>query len=438
MSRRTERVPERVEIVDLTHDGRGVAKTQGKTFFIDGALPGEIVDAVRVRRRRNFDEGRVTSLIVPAAERVEPICAHFGVCGGCSLQHLAGEAQLKAKQKTLQENLRRIGNVEPNQFLEPIAGPPVAYRRRARLGVRFVKGKGRVLAGFRERFSSFVADIERCPVLASPADDLVKPISELIGALSLRQRVPQVEISVGDNRIALVFRVLDDPTDPDLDEFRQFREQHNVDVYLQRGGLDTVEALDGISTPLEYTLPEFELTFRFLPTDFIQVNADINRQMVSKAIELLSPGPGDKLLDLFCGLGNFTLPIARSGASVVGIEGDETLVERARKNTAGNSVGGVEFHVANLFADCQGLEWANRKYDAVLLDPPRAGARDVLPVIARSEARRVVYVSCNPGTLARDVGILVDQYGFQLEGAGVIDMFPHTAHTESIAQLTRR
>lgn len=437
MSRRTERVPERVEIVDLTHDGRGVAKTQGKTFFVDGALPGETVDAVRVRRKRNYDEGRVISLVVSAADRVKPMCPHFGVCGGCSLQHLAGEAQLRAKQKTLQENLRRIGNVEPIRFLEPISGPPTGYRRRARLGVRFVKGKGRVLAGFRERFSSFVADIESCPVLAGPADALVKPIAELIGALSLRQRVPQVEISVGDNRTALVFRVLDDPTDADLDEFRRFREQHDVDVYLQRGGLDTVEALDGLSTPLEYTLPGFELTFRFLPTDFIQVNADINRQMVSKAIELLSPGSDDNVLDLFCGLGNFTLPIARSGAVVVGIEGDETLVERARKNAAGNAVGGVEFHVANLFADCEDLEWANRKYDAVLLDPPRAGAREILPVIARSEARRVVYVSCNPGTLARDVGILVDQYGFQLEGAGVMDMFPHTAHIESIALLTR-
>ncbi|UCC13294.1 MAG: 23S rRNA (uracil(1939)-C(5))-methyltransferase, partial [Gammaproteobacteria bacterium] len=301
MSRRTERVPERVEIVDLSNDGRGVAKTDGKTLFVDGALPGEVVDAVRVRRRRNFDEGRVTSLLVPAAERVEPVCAHFGMCGGCSLQHLAGEAQLGAKQRTLRENLRRIGDVEPKRFFQPISGPSVGYRRRARLGVRFVKGKGRVLAGFRERFSSFVADIDRCPVLTPPADELVNPISELIGALSLKQRIPQVEVSVGDNRTALVFRVLDDPTTSDLDALRGFREHHDLDLYLQRGGLETVQALDGISIPLEYTLPTFDLTFRFLPTDFIQVNGEINRKMVSRAIELLSPGADDVVLDLFCG-----------------------------------------------------------------------------------------------------------------------------------------
>lgn len=435
MSRRSKRTPETVEIVDLTHDGRGVARTEGKTLFVDGALPGETVEAVRLKRRRTHDEGKVLNLLVPAAERVEPACPWFQICGGCSLQHLDGSAQLAAKEKVLLDNLLRIGRVEPESVYPPIHGPGTGYRRRARLGVRWVEGKGRALVGFRERFSSFIADIEYCPVLAPPADGLILPLSRLVSGFSLKNRLPQIEVSIADNRTALVFRILEDPTGQDLDALRRFRETHGVDVYLQRGGADSVTALDGIATPLVYHLPEFDLEYRFLPTDFIQVNAGINRQMVSRAMELLGIEADWRVLDLFSGLGNFSLPMARRGASVTAVEGDSGLVARARENALLNDLGSAEFHVANLFEDCRDLPWAAGPYDAVLLDPPRSGARQILPVVAG--AGRIVYVSCHPGTLARDAGALVEDYGYRLAGAGVIDMFPNTAHVESMALFVR-
>ena len=435
MSRRAKRPPETVDIVDLTHDGRGVARTDGKTLFVAGALPGETVEAVRLRKRKTHDEGKILNLLVSAADRVEPACPWFQICGGCSLQHLEGSAQLAAKEKVLLDNLLRIGGVEPRKIYPPVHGPAIGYRRRARLGVRWVEGKGRALVGFRERFSSFITDIEYCPVLAPPADDLIQPLSRLVGELSLKRRLPQIEISIGDNRTALVFRILEEPTDRDLDSLRQFRVAHGVDVYLQRGGVDTVTALDGIAAPLVYRLPQFDLEYRFLPTDFVQVNAAINRQMVSRVTELLGIEPDWRVLDLFSGLGNFSLPMAREGASVTAVEGDEGLVARARENTALNGIGSAEFHVADLFEDCRDLPWATVPYDAVLLDPPRSGAREILPVVAG--AARVAYVSCHPGTLARDAGILVRDYGYRLDGAGVIDMFPNTAHVESMALFVR-
>lgn len=435
MSRRAKRVPETVEIVGLTHDGRGVARTDGKTLFVDGALPGETVEAVRLRRRKTHDEGRVLSLLVSAANRVEPMCPRFDVCGGCSLQHLAAPAQLAAKEKVLLDNLERIGNVSPEKVLPAAHGPGAGYRRRARLGVRWVEGKGRALVGFRERFSSFIADVEFCPVLAPPADRLILPLSDLIGSLSLRKRIPQVEISVADNATALVFRLLDEPTENDLHAIRRFRDRHDVDIYLQRGGIDTVTPLDERCKPLMYGLPDFGLEYRFLPTDFIQVNADVNRRMVGCASDLMEIEPGWKVLDLFCGLGNFSLPLAKLGALVTGVDGDAELIERARHNARRNGIDTAAFFVANLFEDCRDLPWARCAYDAVLLDPPRSGAREILPVVAG--ARQIVYVSCHPGTLARDTGTLVGEYGYRLARAGVLDMFPHTAHVESIAMFVR-
>ncbi len=435
MRKRVEPTPETLHIIDLTHDGRGVARSDGKTLFVDGGLPGETVEAVRIKRRRTHDEAKVINLLVTAEDRVDPPCLHFLSCGGCSLQHLAEPAQLVAKEKVLLDNLQRIGGVAPATVFPAVHGPGTGYRRRARLGVRWVEGKGRALVGFRERFSSFLADIETCAVLAPPADRLIEPLSGLIGSLSLRKRLPQVEVSVGDNRVALVFRVLEDPTVEDLEALRNFRERHDLDLYLQRGGVDTVAPLDGVSTPLAFRLPDFDLEFRFLPTDFIQVNGDINRKMVARVVEVMQVQPGWRVLDLFCGLGNFTLPLARQGAAVVGVEGDPALVERARENASLNRIGTTEFHVANLFEDCAGLPWARPAPDAVLIDPPRSGAREILPVAAR--ARRIVYVSCHPGSLARDAGILVGEYGFRLRGAGVMDMFPHTSHVESFAVFER-
>jgi len=435
MRRRIDPEPETLRIIDLTHDGRGVARSEGKTLFVDGGLTGETVAAIRVKRRRTHDEARVVSVLVTAADRVQPPCPHFSVCGGCSLQHLAGPAQIAAKEKVLLDNLQRIGDVAPTVVYPAVRGPDVGYRRRARLGVRWVEGKGRALVGFRERFSSLIADIDACEVLATPADRLIQPLAELIGSTSLRKRLPQVEVSVADNRTALVFRILEDPVQSDLEAFRDFRDRHDVDVYLQRGGADTVAALDGIATPLLFRLPEFDLAYRFLPTDFIQVNGDINRKMVTRVLELLDIQPGWRVLDLFCGLGNFTLPVARRGQSAIGVEGDVGLVERARDNASRNGITNAEFHVANLFEDCSGLPWARHDFDAVLIDPPRSGAREVLPLVAR--AGRIVYVSCHPGSLARDAGILVRDHGFRLEGAGVMDMFPHTAHVESVALFSR-
>lgn len=438
MSRADPREPERMTIVDLTHDGRGVARGDGKVMFVEDALPGETVDVVRLRRRRNHDEGRAVALLTVAEDRVDPLCPHFGVCGGCSLQHLSGDGQMAAKHKVLLDNLREIGEVVPETEFAPLSGPVSGYRRRARLGVRYVEKKGRVLVGFRERAKSYVADLEACPVLTPPADRLVRPLADMIGSLSIRRRLAQVEVSVAENRAAFVLRVLDPPSESDLESMRAFEQTHDVDLYLQPKGPDTVRALSTAARALVFTLPEFDLVYEFLPTDFIQVNGQLNRKMVSRAMALLAPQPGERILDLFCGLGNFTLPIARLGATVAGVEGDPALIERARANAALNGLEAqADFHLADLFADCAGLPWLRERVDAVFLDPPRAGAEAMLPALADSGAGRIVYVSCHPGTLARDAGILVSRHGFRLRGAGIMDMFPHTAHVESIALFER-
>ena len=437
MKDRQERIPEIVKIVDLTHDGRGVAKTEGKTVFVDGALPGETVSMLRMRRRRNRDEARTEKIIEVSRDRVEPGCEHFGMCGACSLQHLAPDAQLRAKAEVLRQNLRRIGHVEPEEEYPPLAGPVWGYRRRARLGARFVDGKGRVLVGFREKYKSYVTDTRSCPVLAGSAGDLIVPVSELISKLSVARRVPQVEVCVADNRTALVLRVLDQPNAVDLVAIEAFQQRHDVDIYLQTKGLDTVAPLNPDAEMLSYRLDDFDLEFRFYPTDFIQINAQLNAKMVKRAIELLDVKRDDSVLDLFCGIGNFSLPLARIGARVTAVEGGEDLVERARMNAELNLLNNVDFHCADLFEDCRGSKWLSGGFDGVLLDPPRAGAEKILPVIAQLDINRIVYVSCHPATLARDAGVLVAEHGFRIKGAGVMDMFPHTSHVESIALFER-
>jgi 23S rRNA (uracil1939-C5)-methyltransferase len=426
-----------VEIIDLAQDGRGVARVDGKTVFIDDALPGEQVEWRRLKRGRNFDEGRLERVIQPAADRIEPRCAHFGICGGCALQHLAPERQLDFKQRQLYEALTRIGKVTPAQTLTPLHGAVWNYRRRARLAARWVPKKERTVVGFRERNTSFIADVQRCEVLAPPVDSLVKPLSLLLTALSVRNRVPQIEVAVADNAVALVVRVLEDLTAADRELLVQFARDHNVQIYLQPGGYDTIAPL-GDATPLEYRLPQFDVTLRFQPNDFVQVNGELNAKMVARAVELLKPAPGERVLDLFCGLGNFSLPLARSGAHVVGVEGDAGLVARARGNAALNGIENVEFVCGDLAQPSAGdAAWARQPYDKVLLDPPRAGALQVLPIVARCGAKVVLYISCHPGSLARDAGILVYEHGFTLHAAGVMDMFPHTAHVESAALFIR-
>ncbi len=429
---------ETAQIADLSHEGRGIAHVEGKVTFIDDALPGEQVEFRRVKRSRNFDEARLERVLTPSADRVEPRCIHFGVCGGCVLQHLLSDKQLSFKEQQLFDALERIGRVKPQEILPPLRADTWRYRRRARLAARWVPKKGKTVVGFRERSTAFITDLRTCEVLTERAAALIEPLSRLISSLSVRDRVPQIEVAHADSALALVVRVLSPLTDTDRTALLEFAAQHALELYLQPGGYETVAKLDGDATPLTYRLPQFDVSIEFQPTDFIQINAALNERMVEQAIQLLAPSNDEDVLDLYCGLGNFSLPIARNARHVVGVEGEAGLVARARQNARANDIANAEFFTANLAADDLHVStWAQRRYAKVLLDPPRAGARGVLPTLAASGAKRIVYVSCHPGSLARDAGLLVNEHGFHLTAAGVMDMFPHTAHIESIAVFER-
>ena len=421
------------DIADLSHDGRGIARLDGKTVFVDGALPGERVRFRVYRRRRQFDEGGMVEIVTASQDRVAPACAHFGVCGGCSLQHLSAAAQLAAKERQLLQNLHRIGRVRPERVLQPQGGPAWGYRRRARLGVKYVRKKARVLAGFRERDKPYIADVQRCEVLLEPFATLPVRLAALVETLSIREQVPQVEVSAGDEAAALVFRVLAPPEGADIEKIAAFGRELGVQIFLQSGGLDTVRPLEPDYPPLAYAVDGGRVRIEFAPLDFVQVNREVNSSMVAAAMELILPTAEDRVLDLFCGLGNFTLPLARRAHAVVGVEGDAALVARAQANAARNGIGNAVFHRENLFEPSQFAAWAEERYDLVMLDPPRAGAAALLPKMAAWRPRRVVYISCHPGSLARDAEILVYGQGFRLTCAGVMDMFPHTTHVESIA-----
>ena len=459
---RVQRAPneapaEEAVVAAITHEGEGIIKG-GKTAFVAGALPGERIRFRRTKRHRQHDEAQLIEVLEPAADRVQPRCAHFGVCGGCALQHLAPESQLAAKQLELKDNLERVAQVMPDEWLAPLRGPVWNYRRRARLGAKYVAKKGRVVVGFRERSAPYVAALDRCEVLASPADALITPLSEMLTGLSIRERLPQIEVAVADNATALVLRVLSPPAPDDLAKFRAFERQHGVRLYLQPAGLDSVHRLPADAEhaappnfvapsgtdshpeelPLTYALPKFDVTLEFTPTDFIQINGPINEALVSRAVDLLALTPDSSVLDLFCGLGNFTLPLARRTVRVVGLEGDRALVDRASANARRNRIENAEFHVADLAkppgdTPATAPAWAKQAYSHILLDPPRAGAREMLPTVARLAPKRVLYISCHPGSLARDTGMLVHEFGFRLRAAGVLDMFPHTTHVESLA-----
>jgi 23S rRNA (uracil1939-C5)-methyltransferase len=447
---------EAATVAALTHAGEGVIR-DGKTVFVPGALPGENIKFRRTRTHRQHDEAVLVEVLTAAPERVVPRCPHFGVCGGCALQHMSPEAQLEARQTELQDNLERLGKVTPQTWLPPLRGPVWGYRRRARLGAKFVTKKGKVVVGFRERLAPYIADVQHCDVLTPPVGDLITPLAELIMTLGIRERVPQIEVAVADNAVALVFRVLDPPSPDDLERLRAFRTAHGLRIYLQPGGLDSVHELDTPGEPLRYQLPKFKVELEFLPTDFIQINGAVNEALVSRAVELLELTPSAEVLDLFCGIGNFTLPMARLAKRVVGVEGDAALVARARHNAQRNQLENTEFHVADLArlpgstaairpnsraaptpanAAIVNPPWLRKGYTHVVLDPPRAGALEVLASVVSLEPQRVLYISCHPGSLARDLGVLVNEHGFTLEAAGVLDMFPHTAHFESLALLS--
>ena len=443
MQRRRERqrpeLAREAVIESSSHDGRGVARIDGKATFVHGALPGERVRLRVVRHHRNFDEAEAEAVLEPSADRVEPACPRFGVCGGCSLQHVAPVAQIESKQQALLDALRHIGHLEPERVFAPIVGSsPWGYRRKARLGVKYVGKKGKVLVGFRERSSSFVTDTERCPVLHPRVGEALTALATQIGSLDIRERVPQVEVAMGDERCILVFRVLAPPSAGDAERLRSFGAAHGFVVYLQEGGLDSIRPLDPPGVQLTYALPEFDVELEFRPGDFTQVNFEVNRLMVARAVELLRPQPQERVLDLFCGLGNFTLPLARRAAEVVGVEGEAGLVARARANALRNGIGNARFYTANLYAALDAEPWLRERFEAALLDPPRTGAVEVLPLLPRLGVERLVYVSCYPGTLARDAAELVQRHGYRLVGAGAMDMFPHTAHVESIAVFERR
>jgi 23S rRNA (uracil1939-C5)-methyltransferase len=421
-------------IVDLTHDGVGVVDLDGQKAFVADALPGERVEIVLRKRRRKLQEADLVRVLEPSPSRVVPECEYFGRCGGCALQHLAHPAQVELKQRVVAETLKRIGRVEPEQWLPAAISEPWHYRRRARLGVKYVAAKNRVLVGFRERAGPYITDMRRCPVLVPPVDDLLGPLADVIERSSLKERLPQIEAAVADNGVALVLRVLAEPSPADVEAFRDFGARHDVDIYWQRGGPGTVVALDR-ARPLHYRLPELDLTYEFLPTDFVQVNAGINAELVATALRLAAVEPQDRVLDLYCGIGNFSLPFARQARELLGVEGEAGLVARAVRNAARNGIGNARFVTADLTASHWGFY--RERWDVVVLDPPRTGAEAPVAELDAAAPRRIVYVSCHPATLARDAQVLVERHGFKLKTARVFDMFPHTHHIEALALFTR-
>ena len=430
--------PQFAEILDLTHQGQGVARIDGKTVFIDRALPGEEVEFVYTRQHRQYDEGSLSRVIKSSEDRVEPKCQHFEICGGCNLQHLKPQAQIAIKQKILIDNLQRLGHVAPQHIREPLTGQLWGYRRKARLGVKHVFKKGKVLVGFREAASRYLADLTRCEILVPEVGEHLEELSALILSLSSPHTIPQIEVAVGDQGKALVIRHLEPLTAEDRDKLVQFAKDMQLDIYLQAKGPDTITPLWPQHPVLRYSLSAYDLSFDFLPADFVQVNAEINQKMIALVLNLLQLEPQMHVLELFCGLGNFTLPIAQKVSSVTAVEGDKGLIERARQNAQRNHIDNVSYHTADLMADISGLPWwKNQSYDRVFLDPPRSGAEIAVHQIGKLNVPRIVYVSCNPATLARDAGILVNEYGYDLIEVGVMDMFPHTAHVESIAIFSR-
>lgn len=428
-----------LQIESLDQEGRGVAHRDGKTVFVEGALPGEQVVASVYRKKPSFELATLHRVVRESAARQDARCDFYGRCGGCSLQHADLRTQVAAKQRVLEDALRHIGKVSPEVIFPAIHGPAWGYRRRARLTARHVVKKGGMLVGFHEKRSSYVADMTGCEVLPGAIARLLPELRRLIGAMSAPDRVPQVEVAVGDAVSVLVFRLLEPPTAGDETLLREFGDAHGVHVYIQRGGPDTAMPLHPAApADLYYALPEFDVRIGFEPTDFTQVNHAVNRILVRRALTLLAPQPGERIADMFCGLGNFSLPIARCGAAVVGIEGSRPLVARAEANAARNGLAGhTRFLSADLFKVTPEALSALGRFDRMLIDPPRDGAVELVKAIGADGPGRIVYVSCNPATLARDAGVLVHAGGYALAGAGIVNMFPHTAHVESIAVFER-
>ena len=436
-----KRSPETAYIVASAHDGRGIADVEGKKVFVAGALEGEEVLFQRRKRRRKYDEAELLEVIQSSKDRIKPRCEVYGRCGGCSLQHLTVSAQRQLKFQTLKDNIQRIGKTSPHKWLDTIHSHKDSgswnYRRRARLGVKDVKGKNRVLVGFRERYAPFVTDMHQCDILGIPINSMIVSLSELVSSLSLRSKTPQIEVSIAENKVELIFRILESPTNDDIDILKRFSKENNLRIALQSGGPSTIQLLDTGSEEqaLNYRHDDHDIVLEFISSDFIQINSEVNKLMVSKAIELLCINKSDTVTDLFCGIGNFSLPLSRYAKNVIGVELQEDFIKRAKCNAKLNNINNVEFFTGDLFKSDN--NWSNLKCNKLLLDPARSGALEVVSNIELFNAKKIVYVSCHPGTLARDTDILVNEKKYTLDTAGIIDMFPHTSHVESIALFSK-
>jgi len=432
-SKKLDADPVQAHIESLSHEGRGITHIDDKVVFISGALADEDVMFRYTATRRNYDDGAVVEVLKASPDRVEPACEYFNICGGCSMQHMDTDKQIIMKQEVLLNQFQRTSQIEPQNVLPPLTSAHWGYRTKARLGVRYVAKKERALVGFREKQNSYLADMHSCEVLDPRVGHKLDNISDCIGKLEARDKVAQIEVAITEDVVGLVFRNLVELSDADKQLLIDLAKTEDFHVYLQPAGPDSVQLLYPRSSTLMYALPDFGVELQFLPLDFTQVNTGINQQMIKQAMELLEPGPDDNVLDLFCGLGNFSLPIATLAGKVTAVEGDAGLIDRARENAQRNNLDNVEFHVQDLSADLSNVEWAQQSFSKVLIDPARPGALEMMEVVAKMAPERIVYVSCNPATLARDAGELVNKFGYTLVSAGVMDMFPHTAHVESMA-----
>lgn len=443
MRKRRQRLsttPATAIIEKFSHDGRGIARIEGKTTFIDGALPHETVTFQYTLKKSDYDEGTVVSVVEPSPQRVEPHCPHYALCGGCSLQHLEGAAQIHEKQTLLLDVLARVGHCQPETILPPLTSALWNYRNKARLSVRYVEKKQATLVGFREKKNPrYITEINQCPVLNKQVDAELVHLRQLIDTLDDPHGIAQIEVAAGDTDVALIFRNMSPLTPGDEDKIREFAQRTQFRIFLQPAGPDSVYLFypENAGPYLSYALPAHDVEFKFLPTDFTQVNAGLNRLMVSQALTMLDLQPKDIVLDLFCGLGNFSLPLARYSANVVGVEGSDAMVERASMNAKANAITNTAFFCANLEDETALSSLLHHKFNKILLDPPRTGALEIVKQMDKINPERIVYVSCNPATLARDADILVNQHGYKMISAGVMDMFPHTSHVESIALFVK-
>lgn len=441
MSRRKKQqsmpqLPVTAEIECFSHDGRGIARINGKTTFIQGALPQERVSFVYMQQKKSYDEGRVVDILTSSPQRASPKCDHYLLCGGCSLQHLDEATQIHEKQHLLLDLLKRVGHCEPESILPPLTSESWNYRNKARLSVRYVLKKERTLIGFREKNNPrYITEINHCPILHKKVDAHIPQLRDLIDSFDFPLIITQIEVAAGDEEIALIFRNVEPLTANDEEKLRKFADLYQFIIFLQPGSAETVTRFypAAVDEYLHYNLPDETLRFQFHPTDFTQVNAGLNRLMMNRAMQLLDISKTDVVLDLFCGLGNFSLPIAKRASLVIGIEGSNTMIERAQMNAAANGIINARFHCADLDQENSLAQFVDQPIDKLLLDPPRSGAWQIVSQMNKLNPSRIVYVSCNPATLARDSDMLVNQHGYRLRAAGVMDMFPHTSHVESIA-----